>query len=64
MMARVVYSLGPFLSSEKRSLRRAGKRVGDRVSSCARAREVVLRALRQRSVSWRRASSCSSLLRV
>ena len=62
MMVRVVYSQGPFLSSEKRSARREGNRVGDNVSSCARAREVVLRALMQRSVSWSRASSCSSLL--
>ena len=61
MMLRVVNSQGPFLSSENKSASRVGKRLFSIVERWVSAREVVESALRQRRVSWRSVSSCSSL---
>lgn len=62
MMPRVVNSLGPFFSLSKSIPSRAGKSSASMSVRRCSATDVVQRALRHSNVSWRRLSSCSSLL--
>ena len=60
-MLRVVNSLGPFFSLSKSMPSRVGNRVEWMFASSWCAEDVVDKAFKQSSVSWRRVSSCSTL---
>lgn len=61
MTLRVVNSEGPLCSGSKSIASRAGNNVSAISSSRCKASDVVHRPLRQRSASWSKLSSCSSL---